>query len=277
MKMRSSFILFILMPIVFLLFHNCGKFTSAIQKNSLSSASCINNLQPVFQSTMYDFFNSHNCTDCHREGGTSGKYFANSNPVTAFQIFLTYGSDRVKSKLSQSGGHSGNNYNADTNLKQSLDTAKAAWDSSLANLVCNDDSARSSEKTINFFESAKQFGKYKVLQTMLDPQKISWQVKPDLIIEAEIQIQQDEFSFPTFYFVGNIRAKSATPYHIKKIKIYLNGKTYDVTTFEGVDNTLIGSGNFETIYDGATAVFSKDENELYENADKWSISADIAP
>lgn len=276
MKLVRNSILFILLPLLLVLFHNCGQFSSTLQKNNLKSASCINNLQPVFEHTMYSFFQSNNCIECHSDNGSSGKYFAHSNTKTAFQIFLSFGSDRIKNKLSQSGGHSGNNYKTNPTLQQQLDDAKADWDDALENLVCESDDSKTEQKSIQFFETTEEFGKFKVLQSMLEPQKISWKIKSDLEIEIEVQVLQDEFNFPTYYYVGGIKAKSSKRYNLKTLKVFLNNKTYDVTTFEGINQKLDGVGVFESLYDGATAVYSKDEGELYQNSDKWSISIEVS-
>lgn len=291
----KRFLLFLIFPLLLLLFHNCGKFRSASTKGSLAGLGCINTIQPVFQKSMYKFFNDNNCIDCHREGGASGKFFAHSNPGTAFQVFLAYGSDRVKNKLSLGGGHSGNNYNTNANLKAGLDSAKAAWDTALDNLSCDSAATKAPAKTIEFYNSTLELGSYRVkyvdgtsprelIPELRVPQVLTWDIYPDLTLQIEVQVIADAFASTMYYLVDGIKARSSTNYRLKNIKVYLNDKNYDVTTFEGIDVTLEGTGSFESLYTGATAVYEKNPEELdvdspdydpYSNRDAWSVSLEI--
>ena len=272
----------VLLAVLVFGFQNCGYFSTGGAFVTGLSSSCGGggaDLLPVFQSSFAPFFSANTCTNCHTAAGVvPSAPFADPNPQVAMDAFQRITADRIESKLQ--GGHQGYNF---ANMKSEFDSAKGTWELT-AGGSCPD-GPQSSTQTVTFFEATPDpvdpDGRFKVLPTMIDVlEPVVFDLSlppfelPGVEFQVEIGVETDAEGFPIGYRVQNPSLKTGgKTIQIQQVTILLNGSDYSNTVYDGV-NDLIRADDFFSALDGGTtpALFFKDDGELYNNTDEWSIS-----
>ena len=143
---------------------------------------------------------------------------------------------------------------------------------------------------MTFFKDTEDLGRFKVLQdsngnAINTKQKIVFDLGsnafstpiPGVSLSFDIEVHYDFFFYPTHYEVSNPKVSSTSlPITIEGLSIFLNDKSYQVTTFTGIsENIERGAEDVSLDPNGATTFFVKEPGEFYSNADEWSIQLEI--
>lgn len=274
------------------IFVACGGTYRFPKSNDLSSklGACDAALIQTFARTYQPLLRTVGCQNCHAAGGLrSDLPFADSDMYAAFSAFKSRGPMRINSRIQE--GHQqqvlGYSY---SNLQPYLQSYLNEWNTVQASCSIGGAAVMTPGQSSNIFTPAdiddlNKCGVGDPLRTdHLNYQVLTWDlgaIRPDLAgVTLKISVKADSpvniggnICAHTGYRAGNVTISTTKALHLNNLQIYLNGSSYNVTTFMIDRNVPANSTDFKLI-DSMSGGFGVFNSGSAKAADKWSVYVD---